>query len=90
MADNRKIVSLENALHKAYQQWDALFNQLNQDIAYASWSPEDNPKGNVTNRQWEEYLKDINVVRDSFGHMGMAIYRLSQLQKHAKPQRQRS
>lgn len=90
MADNRKLVALENALFKAYQQWDALFNRLNEDVAYASYSPEDNPKGNITEQQWNEYLKEINVARDCFGKLGTAIYRLSQLQKHAKPQRQRT
>jgi len=85
VADNRKLESLESDLHKAYQKWDALFNRLNTDIAYAGYSPEDNPKGNLTKAEWDQYLRDINTARDCFGNLGTALYRLSQLQKKAKP-----
>lgn len=89
MADNRKIVALQNTLWRAFEQWESLFNQLNEDIAYASYSSEDNPKGNISDSQWEEYLREIKAARECFSNLGTALYRLAQLQKHAKPQRQR-
>src|SRR5690606_35624144 len=85
VADNRKIKSLESDLFKAYQKWESLFNRLNEDIAYAGYASEDNPKGNLNDSEWRKYLEQIKVVRDCFGNLGMALYYLAELQKKAKP-----
>lgn len=85
MADNRKMVALENTLNKAFSQWTELFNKLNTDIAYAVKSPEDNPKGNLRDDQWDRYLEAIKEVRSCFSTLGQAVFYLSNLQKNAKP-----
>lgn len=85
MADNRKMVTLENTLNKAFSQWSDLFNTLNKDIAYAVKSPEDNPKGNLRDDQWDRYLEAVTEVRKCFSTLGQAVFFLSNLQKNAKP-----
>lgn len=85
MADTRGIEAAGRAFTKGGAAFEDAFNKMNHAIAYAVYASEDNPRGNLTREEFDEYLADVRTVRKAKSDLSAALWRIMMLLEKAKP-----